>query len=180
LSGESTEWPTDEVFFNAWQNKPIYETLENRKIIHILRRLSDSYLDNKIERISIDSQLTIEHIMPQDWLKNWSLQDGSKGLTWQELSESEEGNPIADATRRRYSVIHILGNLTILTQPLNSAVSNSAWTIKKPQLLQSSLLPINQQLHTFETWDEETIEQRSKELFERAVSIWPAPEKLDD
>ena len=175
LSGESAQWPTDEALFDAWQNSPTYQILDTNKIVYILRRLSDSYLSSKTERISIDSQLTIEHIMPQDWLENWPLPDGSKGMTIQELWESEEGNSIADATRRRDSVLQTLGNLTILTQPLNSAVSNSAWKDKKPQLLQSSLLPINQQLFSFETWDEAAIERRGKELFERAKSIWPAP-----
>jgi hypothetical protein len=113
--------------------------------------------------------------MPQDWLENWPLPDGSKGMTFQEALESEEGNPVAEGTMRRNSMLQTFGNLTILTQPLNSAVSNSAWKDKKPQLLQSSLLPINQQLVSYETWDEETIERRGKELFERAKSIWPAP-----
>jgi uncharacterized protein with ParB-like and HNH nuclease domain len=175
LSGESAEWPTDEIFIKAWQTKPAYELLEKSRIVYILRRLNDSYFTGKTEQISIESPLTIEHIMPQQWTDNWPLQDGSKGLTWEELLDSKEGDPLVDATRRRDSVIQTLGNLTLLTQPLNSAVSNSAWADKKPQLLQSSVLLINQQLHACEKWDEETIEFRGKELFERAKSIWPAP-----
>jgi hypothetical protein len=42
-------------------------------------------------------------------------------------------------------------------------------------ILCSSLLPINQRLHSFDKWDEEAIERRGKELFERALLIWPAP-----
>jgi len=179
LSGQSAEWPTDEEFFKAWQTRSTYGTLENSRIVHILQHLSDSYLSSKTEQISIDSPLTIEHIMPQGWLQNWPLPDGSKGMTLQELWQSEAGNSIADATQRRDSVLQTLGNLTILTQPLNSAVSNSAWKDKKPQLLQSSLLPINQQLFAFETWDETAIESRGKELFERAKSIWPAPATVE-
>jgi len=58
---------------------------------------------------------------------------------------------------------------------LNSSVSNSAWTTKKPELLKSSLLPINQQLHGVEVWDETAIVNRGRELFERARLIWSAP-----
>jgi len=177
LSGESTEWPTDDAFFKAWQTNPVYELLGNSKMVHILKRLSDSYLSNKTEHLSIANPLTIEHILPQAWLDNWPLPDGSKGLTVQDLLESKEGDARAEATTRRNSVLHTVGNLTILTQPLNSAVSNSAWPVKKPQLLQASLLPINQQLHQYETWDEGAIERRGKELFERAKVIWPAPSK---
>jgi uncharacterized protein with ParB-like and HNH nuclease domain len=175
LSGESREWPTDELFYNAFLSRHTYQTLNNPKIVHILRRLSDSYLSSKTERISIDNPLTVEHILPQHWLGEWPLPDGSKGLTSQELMNTEGGNVRADATRRRNSLLQTFGNLTILTQPLNSAVSNSEWTVKKPELLRSSLLPINQQLHAFEKWDEEAIDHRAKELFERAKSIWPAP-----
>jgi hypothetical protein len=175
LSGESSEWPTDEVFYSAWQNRHAYQTLNNPKIVHILRRISDSYLGSKTERISIDSPLTVEHILPQNWLENWPMPDGSNGLTFQELWNSEPGDTRTEATKRRNSLLQTFGNLTILTQPLNSAVSNAAWPAKKPELLCSSLLPINQRLHAFEKWDEEAIERRAKELFERAVSIWPGP-----
>lgn len=176
LSGESTEWPTDEKFFYAWQNNHAFNTLvRSNRIVYILQRLSDSYLSDKTEHMNIVSQLTIEHIMPQSWLENWPLSDGSKGLTWQEISESNSEDLRVISTNQRNFSLQMLGNLTILTQPLNSAVSNSAWSIKKPQLLQSSLLPINQQLFSIEIWDEESIKNRGKELFERAKIIWPGP-----
>jgi HAD superfamily phosphoserine phosphatase-like hydrolase len=172
LSGESAEWPTDEAFLKAWQINPTYY-IGNSKTVYILRRLSDSYLTSKSEDISITGQLSVEHIMPQQWQNNWPLPDGSKGLTWTELNDEKEGDQIADATRKRDVIIQTLGNLTILTQPLNSAVSNAAWINKKPKLLESSLLPINLQLNSYTKWDEESIQLRSKELFERAKLIWP-------
>ena len=175
LSGESSEWPKDEVFYSAWQSRHAYQTLNHAKIVHILRRLSDSFLSSKTERISIDSPLTVEHILPQNWLEHWPLPDGSRGLTFQEVWDSEPDNTRAEATKWRNWLLQTFGNLTILTQPLNSAVSNAAWAVKKPELLCSSLLPINQRLHAFEKWDEEAIERRGKELFERAISIWPTP-----
>lgn len=175
LWGETQEWPTDEKFFSAWQNRAIYEALDSNRIAYILQRLNDTYLSDKTERIIIDSNLTIEHLLPRAWIENWPLSDGSKGLNWQQLLEIEEETSMSAATRRRNSSLQTFGNLTILTQPLNSAISNSSWTIKKPQLLLSSLLPINQQLFTYDKWEEETIEKRGKELFERATSIWPAP-----
>lgn len=176
LSGESAEWPTDDKFLQMWQNNHAYMILaRSNRIVYVLRRLSDTYLSDKTERINIDGQLTIEHIMPQSWIDNWPLPDGSKGLTWQEILKMDSEDLRVKATSQRDSALQTLGNLTILTQPLNSAVSNSAWSIKKPQLLQSSLLPINQQLFPIEVWDEKTIENRGKELFERARLIWPAP-----
>jgi hypothetical protein len=175
LTGESGEWPTDEKFFKAWQNNPSYDYLGNSKIVYILLRLNDSYSNDKTEGISITRPLTVEHIMPQQWQDHWPLPDGSRGLTWEEMLNREEGDSLVDATRRRDSIIQTLGNLTILAQPLNTAVSNSAWADKKLELQKSSLLPINLQLQSYEKWDEEAIDRRGKELFDRARSIWPGP-----
>jgi len=175
LTGESSEWPTDEVFRTAWNTKHAYKTLQNPKIVHILRRLNDTYLDDKIERITIHGPLSVEHILPQNWIDNWPLPDGSKGLKDLGLWLARPDDPRAKATQSRNALLQTFGNLTILTQALNSSVSNSAWKDKKPALLSASLLPINQQLHGAEVWDQAAIERRSGDLFERAIRIWPRP-----
>jgi len=177
LEGESTEWPTDDNFRIAWQSKHVYQTLNNEKIVYVLRRIDETFLNNKHERISIEGPLSVEHILPQGWIENWLLPDGSKGMTRQELWNTQVGEGRADATKRRESLLQTFGNLTILTQPLNSSLSNSPWNIKKPELLRSSLLPINQLLHEVSTWDEQAIENRSKKLFEKALGIWVGPIK---
>ncbi|MDD3581133.1 MAG: HNH endonuclease family protein [Desulfobacca sp.] len=175
MTGDSATWPSDEMFREAWSEKHVYQTLNNQKIVHILRRLSDSFLGTKSEKLSIESQLTVEHILPQKWIENWPLEDGSKGMLHDEWWDAEPEDPRKIATSRRNALLHTFGNLTILTKPLNSAVSNSAWTTKKPELLKSSLLPINQYLYDFRVWDETAIVNRGKELFSRALLIWPAP-----
>lgn len=180
LSGESVEWPSDQTFREAWQSRHAYQILRNHEIIHILRRLNETFLSQLSERISIDSPLTVEHILPQSWVQHWPLPDGSKGLTAEELWASQEDDVAAEATRRRNAALQTLGNLTILTQPLNSSVSNSGWTAKKTALLSASLLPINQQLHDFDSWNETTIEVRSNILFERALKVWPGPQAVFD
>jgi hypothetical protein len=68
-----------------------------------------------------------------------------------------------------------MGNLTLLTQSLNSSVSNSAWAEKKEAILDASLLPISQRLRRYDTWNEESIAQRGKELLAEALKIWPGP-----
>lgn len=175
LSGESSAWPTDEQFFGAWQGRDAYHDLNNAKLVHVLSRLNDTYLTSRNERVQIESPLTVEHLLPQAWLKNWPLQTGENGLSFRELLDSSSDDPRAVSTRRRDALVQTIGNLTILTQELNSDVSNATWAIKKPKLLASSLLPINQQLHAYDKWAEDTINQRSKELFQRATSVWPAP-----
>jgi uncharacterized protein with ParB-like and HNH nuclease domain len=126
LSGDSTMWPRNDAFQAAWKSQHAYLALQNLKIVHILRRLNDSYLTNMNERIDINSPLTVEHLLPQNWLEHWPLADGSKGFTQQELWAVQADDPRAKTTNLRNSLLQTMGNLTILTQPLNSSISNSA------------------------------------------------------
>lgn len=171
--GESTEWPSDDAFTEAWRTQHAYQALSNPKIVHILKRLNDTYLGSKMENISIEGEMTVEHLLPQQWIEHWPLPDGTKGMTFMELVDTDSDDPRATATRKRSSALQTFGNLTILTQPLNSAASNSSWADKKHELLRHSLLPINQQLHDVAVWDEAAIEKRSEELLQRALKLWP-------
>lgn len=172
-TGDSAEWPTDSAFGEAWRSKHVYQTLNNPKVVHILKRLNATFLGNKNELVSVDGALTVEHILPQNWIEHWPLQDGSKGLTEVELWTAEPQDARVVATRRRNTALQTFGNLTIITQALNSAASNSAWAEKKTELLRHSLLPINQQLHSLDAWDEDTISDRAEVLLKRALELWP-------
>ncbi len=177
LKGESSEWPNDQSFRTCWESRNAYQTLNNPKMVYVLKRLNDSYLTTKHEHITVDCPLTVEHIMPQEWIPNWPLPDDSQGLNWKELSSATAGDPVAEATARRNAFVQSFGNLTIITQALNSAASNAGWANKKPELLNSSLLPINQQLQCMSEWNEDAIVARGNQLFERALKIWPSSPK---
>ena len=174
LKGESSEWPNDQSFRNCWESRNAYQTLNNPKMVYVLKRLNDTYFTTKNEHITIDCPLTVEHIMPQTWISNWPLPDGTSGMTGQELSDANAGDPRAEATVRRNSLVQSFGNLTIITQSLNSAASNACWAEKKPELLNGSLLPINQQFQGMNEWNEGAIISRGNNLFERALKIWPS------
>lgn len=176
-TGESGAWPTDEQFELEWMSAHAYHRLNNPKMVHVFRRLSDNYLNNKHERLPVDQSVTVEHILPQNWIEHWPLSSGEKGLKGSELWAEDADPAIVAATRKRDSALQTFGNLTILTQALNSSVRNSAWSVKKPEIMKSSLLPINQMLHDYPSWDEESIDARAKELFQRAKKIWPAPDE---
>lgn len=171
--GDSTEWPTDQAFAEAWRTCNAYQALSNPKIVHVLKRLNATYLDPKMEPLSIDGALSVEHILPQQWVANWPLPSGEQGLSVGELWNAEAGNLRADASRKRNAAVQTFGNLTILTQALNSAASNSGWKDKKPELLRHSLLPINQQLNDVASWDEDAMARRSDALLDRALKTWP-------
>ncbi len=175
LTGDSAAWPTDDQFANAWITTHAYAALNNAKIVHVLGSLNEMYLTNKHESIRIDGPLSVEHLLPQNWIEHWPLPDGTKGLTIAEIYTTPEDDPRVMATRHRDKLLQTFGNLTILTQPLNTSLSNSAWSSKRPALLNASLLPLNQELHAHDTWDETSITARGHELLKRALRIWPRP-----
>ncbi len=125
--GESAEWPSDQTFTSAWQSRNAYLTLNNPKMVYVMKRLSDARLGPKHEQISIDSPLTVEHIMPQEWMTHWPLQDGSMGYSEAQLQNAKPGDARCEATIARNTLTQTFGNLTIMTQALNSAVSNGPW-----------------------------------------------------
>ncbi len=175
LGGESGVWPSDEQFAESWQTQHAYSTLSSGRLVYILKSLNEAIVNAKTEDLTINSPMTVEHIMPQAWQAHWPLGDGSKGLGWTELWKLEPGDKSGDLTRLRNAAVQTIGNLTLLTSPLNSAVSNGPWNTKRVEVVKSSLLPINLQLQQYDRWDEETIEDRAEMLFGIAQTIWPSP-----
>jgi uncharacterized protein with ParB-like and HNH nuclease domain len=172
-TGDSATWPDDSTFEDAWLRKPLYETLNNPKLVHLYTRLNQTYMSSKSEAMVFALQPSIEHIMPQAWVEHWPLQDGSTGMDTRELVDASHDDPRALATQKRRVAVQTLGNLTLLSIGLNISQSNYGWSDKRPEMIRHSLLPLNQALLTMPTWDEVTIERRGKELFQRASGIWP-------
>ncbi|MBL4751808.1 MAG: DUF262 domain-containing protein [Amylibacter sp.] len=171
-TGESGIWPDNSQFKDGWLNNGLYRPLGSARLVHIFGRLNQRFGGTKSEIIKFEEKPTVEHIMPQTWIKYWPLQNGETGLEYMELFNADEADSGAIGTRERNGVIQRLGNLTIISQALNAAESNLPWAKKKPELLAHSLLPINQKLGLEEVWDEDRIAARGRELFEHAKDIW--------
>jgi len=114
------------------------------------------------EKIADYSNLSIEHIMPQSWEENWPL-----------IADSTNEDELEKLRGNRNSLIHNIGNLTVLTNALNSSVSNSGWEIKRAALSEISLLEINRKLTQKDSWDDEEIKKRSTDLAKHIVHLWP-------
>jgi hypothetical protein len=135
----------------------------------ILEAIEATLHTGKTEKVKVELNLTIEHLLPQEWEEHWPL-----------VVKVDTAEALEQARKRRKESIHKLGNLTLLTRRLNPSVSNGAWTKKRPQILKDSVLMLN---HAFqgkeaEVWNEDSIDQRAKDLFEIAIKIWPHPGKL--
>lgn len=178
--GETRVWPDDETFADNWCDTKVYGKLTSQQIVTILRMIEDKIRSSKSETITIN-QASVEHIMPQKWFEHYKL--GGQSIA-SEMSrdwfypfdddENVKWDEIKDKVIRRNHLIQTIGNLTIVTQPLNSALSNGPFNSKKDELLHSSLM-LNHYFHNITDWDENAITVRGKCLLQDALKIWPYP-----
>jgi hypothetical protein len=75
--------------------------------------------------------------------------------------------------------VHRLGNLTLLTAPLNSKVSNGPWAIKRDAMLKHNTISLTGRVVAEtegEAWSEALIDHRTEVLVETLLRVWPVPQ----
>jgi Protein of unknown function DUF262/Protein of unknown function (DUF1524) len=170
--GEISRWPGDEEFHEFVTQREVYGTVAQPRLVMALAAVEGDLYSNKTDIPDVPTSLSLEHIMPRDWESNWPLESAGAGGLWEGASSVEE------ATKRREESINRLGNLTIVTSPLNSSLSNSAWATKRNGLNQHSKLLLNVQLVERDEWDERGIAERGEWLADRLVRAWPDPDAI--
>jgi len=173
--GDSVVWPDNARFKQAWLNQPVYRSMGTGRVQYALREIERRLHQPRAERIEILSDLSVEHVLPEEWIEQWLLPNGNRGVTLFEMFDKSQSAEDVEATERRDRAKHAFGNLTLLTQPLNSSVSNSAFEIKKPEILKNSALALNRYFHDQQNWDETCITVRGEALFTHALEKWPYP-----
>lgn len=108
------------------------------------------------------SDYTLEHLIPQKWQTNWPIPGG---LNAEERIKFEEDRNLAIGT---------LGNMAIITQGLNSSISNSSWETKLNKGLREKAADLEtmKDVISESIWDEPSIAKRSVWLSEWANYIW--------
>ena len=173
MGGHSQAWPTDQEFSDAWMDRPVYKELRPAKVGAILGalELASRTPDQETTWAPVRETLTVEHVMPQSW-------DGSGHYPLEGAND--------DLRIRRNRLVHTFGNLTLLTQPLNSSVSNGPFldherngaTVEgKRSRFRGSLLLLNAYFlnPSMTTWEEEQIVCRGEKLLKAALSLWGRP-----
>lgn len=158
-SATSALWPSDEQLRQHLPSHPLYGYIARARIEYVLWELELLLRDtSKTEAIvAKPKKLSIEHVLPQTWEQTWPLDD-----------------PTPAAADARAGVINVLGNLTLVTGELNSAMSNAPWPIKRERLEQSVLL-LNSPVKAVTSWDEQSIADRGRFLIDLIVDRWPGP-----
>ena len=175
---ESGRFPRDEEFGQRWLSSPAYVVLQPARARAILEEIEIAKRTRFHETNQLGSNLSVEHIMPTSWMARWPLPDGTIPTSEQAHSSlfmEKEDDSVPGMIVRRKRLKDSFGNLTLLTKPLNSSVSNGLYSEKREALNEHSLLVLNREVIQHETWNEETILERGKSLLSIAKELWPLP-----
>ena len=165
-------WPDDDLVRKALKTAALDPRVVRPRLRMLIEAIEDARRTDKSEGAPCERNLTIEHVMPHGWRSHWA----------------PHGVEPAAAVLRD-TLIHTLGNLTLVRWKLNEALANLPWTDaeataeglgpsgKRTELANHSRLRINAELVTVhpDAWTEQTIVARTADLTEVLLAIWRKP-----
>ncbi|QAY73518.1 DUF262 domain-containing protein [Agromyces protaetiae] len=158
-------WPGDDEVRAALTDANMYGNYRRGRVRMVLEALEDHKRGypgaNPLAMGPIvRGKATVEHLMPQKWRTHWH----------DDLTDEE--------ARHRDAVVQQLGNLTIVTQALNSKVSNGPWAHKRAHFLTSDDVLITKEALALAgdgEWNERAIASRTATMIAQICALWPAP-----
>lgn len=139
--------PDDESFINAFHTVSISRQASAR---YILRELEMSLRRTEELEVSTPARVHVEHIYPKT---------PRPGERW----------------NNHVHIVDRLGNRTLLSRRLNTAIKNAPFPEKRT-FYERSELQLTQGLLQYDDWTPVRIEQRQIELSENVANIWTFPE----
>ena len=160
----SMQWPSDRTIADSIGWSPLYRLLTRGRLRLVLEGIESTLRTGKTETSDVQRDLTIEHLMPVSWKKeSWPL-PCDMDLDAEQLTEE------------RNKRIHTIGNLTLVTQRLNSSLSNGPWCHKRKAIDEYSTLMLKRDVIDKSVWDEASIRARSRRMAELIAKCWPGPD----
>lgn len=155
-------FPRNTETINALKEKDVYN-IKSKNRTYLLERL-ENYQNNEPVVIEGNTDITIEHIFPQNPDSKWKVELGN-----------EEYNYIKE------NYLNTIGNLTLSGN--NGKLGNKYFTEKqvmndenKEQGYKFSRLWLNRELKTLKKWGRKEIENRTNVITERFINIWQHPD----
>jgi uncharacterized protein with ParB-like and HNH nuclease domain len=155
-------FPRNSEFLSLIKDKDIYNT-KSRTRMYFFERV-ENFNNKEIVNISDNPNITIEHIFPQNPVKDWEDQ----------LSDGEY-------LRIKDKYLNTIGNLTLSGN--NGKLGNKTFAEKKAmndegkeQGYSYSRLWLNRHLKELDYWDEMQIVKRADIIANRCLEVWPCPE----
>ena len=155
-------FPRNTETINALKEKDVYN-IKPKNRTYLLERL-ENFQNNEPVAIEGNSDITIEHIFPQNPDPKWKIELGA-----------DEYNLIKE------NYLNTIGNLTLSGN--NGKLSNKPFLDKKVMNIDGkeqgytfSRLWLNRDLKEKTKWDKVEIEERANTISERFIKIWEIPE----
>lgn len=156
--GQTTYFPSNDDLKEGFE-KSILTNKQTKGIIYFLESMIRNEERQSTSLLGL-KKYSLEHLMPKKWVNNW-------------------GNPEDNDIENRNKKLLTLGNLAIITQSLNASIRDSSWEIKKEGTEENSgLRQYSGGIETLsnyldlDEWNEDAIESRAKDLYEKAKEIW--------
>lgn len=162
--GDSTVFPDDEKFRRGILREPAYNNAPGLRIHDVLWELELATRTSYSETTALPKYLWTEHVLPVEWTDEWPFDE----------EEFEAATDHQQLYYDRDTMLHTLGNLTLITDTLNISLGNKSFSTKKKELANHSSLFLNRWFHNKESWAEKEILERGKHLADMAVEIWPS------
>ena len=155
-------FPRDTETINALKEKDVYN-IKPKNRTYLLERL-ENHQNNEPVIIEGNSDITIEHIFPQNPDAKWKIELGT-----------EEYNLIKE------NYLNTIGNLTLSGN--NGKLGNKPFFEKREMNVDGkeqgyiySRLWLNRDLKEKSRWDKEEIENRANQITKRFINIWEIPD----
>lgn len=162
---DTSKWPTDDEFLAAWLDRPIYRPGSNLPRM-ILKALDQQLGTPKEIEVQIKGEVSVEHVMPQN----------IDAIGWKIVfpADKDELERIRAVENRR-RIIHTMGNLTLVSGPLNFSIQDDPFKLKRLEILKHNSIRLNSYFLDFnddDEWSEDNIRNRGISLFNVAKTIW--------
>ncbi|MFN2099622.1 DUF262 domain-containing protein [Altererythrobacter sp. MF3-039] len=182
LTAPTSRMPTHSDLIGAANRENAYGNLGSKKLRYILTKLERELRTKFDENIPIEN-LSIEHILPDKWAKNWPLKKSGIAPSEDFFAAVDAGHSVSPEMREemdlRERAKNTLGNLTLLTPPANTVNGNEGWDFKRERI-GKSLLALNRDIAENDQWGEEEIRDRGERLAEAVHRVWPGLSNVED
>ena len=141
----------DDEFENQFKVKQIKKSSYLR---YIFTEIEESLAGKRVEELRPVKKLTLEHVIPQKYEK------------WQPFfDEKKIINP--------ETLVHRLGNMTILTKKMNSEIQDDVFDIKLEKAYKKSHFKLNEEIaEKYSEWTPKVITERQQMMAKKAKKIW--------
>ena len=188
---DSLVWPNDDDTKGT-----VITSIDTHIKRYLLRRVEIFKRSSLTEDIPLPHDMTVEHILPQNWKNKWLLPPptGKKEVLLKsiisadflpknlsDLSENDKKKALKDSNYsesfaiaiERDKLIDNIGNLTLLTRSLNATESDEPFHVKREFMKRYSVSVMNNEIWRKRNWDTKNIKEREKELHKIFCEIWP-------